>query len=105
MTMAMKLHRWDDLRRRKLTPEQLAKIDREVAREVLDMNLREIREFAGKTQVEVAKEGEMAQSEVSRAERREDHLLSSLKRYVEALGGELEVIARFGDKTIRLRGV
>ncbi len=103
--MPMKLHKWSDIRRQRFSPEKLAELDRKVAREVLDMNLREIRELAGKTQNELAEAGEMAQSEVSRAERREDHLLSSLKRYVEALGGELEVIARFGDKTVRLRGV
>ena len=45
------------------------------------------------------------QSEVSKAERRDDHLLSTLRRYIEALGGELEVVARFGDKSVRLKGV
>ena len=32
----------------------------------------------------------MAQADVSRTESREDHRLSTLRRYVEALGGELE---------------
>ena len=35
-------------------------------------------------------------------ERRGDWLLSSLRRYVAALGGELEVVARFGDKSVHL---
>jgi hypothetical protein len=48
---------------------------------------------------------EMKQSELSRAERREDHLLSTLRRYVEGLGGELQVVARVGDKVVKLRGV
>ena len=47
----------------------------------------------------------MKQSELSRAERREDHLLSTLRRYVKGLGGELEVVARVGRKVVRLRGV
>jgi hypothetical protein len=34
-----------------------------------------------------------------------DFRLSTLKRYVEALGGELEVVAAFGDKRVRLRAV
>ena len=45
------------------------------------------------------------QSEVSRSERRQDHLVSTLREYVRALGGELELTARFGDKSIRLHGV
>jgi hypothetical protein len=32
-------------------------------------------------------------------------MLSKLRDYVRALGGELEVVARFGDKTLKLRGV
>lgn len=101
----MKVHRWEDVRRRKLSPEKLEEIDRKVQQEVLEMNLRAVRELAGKTQVELAAEAQMSQSELSRAERREDHLVSTLRRYVEALGGELEVIARFGDKMVKLHGV
>jgi hypothetical protein len=32
-------------------------------------------------------------------------VLSKLREYIKALGGEMEVVARFGDKTLRLRGV
>jgi hypothetical protein len=98
-------HRWQDLRKKKLTPTQLAEIDREVEQELLAMDLRAIRELIGKTQVDVAEEAEMTQSEISRLERRSDVRLSTLKRYVEALGGEVEVFATFGDKRVRLRAV
>ena len=102
----MKLHKWDDLKKRsKLSPEQHAAIEAEVAREITEMNLREVRELAGKTQVEVAHAAEIAQGELSRLERRDDHLVSTLRRYVEALGGELEIVVRFGDRSVRLRGV
>lgn len=101
----MKVHKWADLKRRKFTPAQLEEIEREVEKELLEMNLRAMRELLGKTQVEVADAAEISQSEVSKAEKRGDHLLSTLRRYVEALGGELEVIANFGDKRIRLKGV
>ena len=96
-------HRWQDLRKKKLTPEQLEQIEREVERELLEMDLRAIRELVGKTQVDVAEAINMTQSEVSRLERRQDVRLSTLKRFVEALGGELEVFAAFGDKRVRLR--
>jgi len=98
-------HRWQDLKKKKLTPAQLGEIDREVEQELLEMDLRAIRELAGKTQVDVAEVTDMTQSEVSRLEGRQDFRLSTLKRYVEALGGELEVVATFGDKRVRLRAV
>jgi hypothetical protein len=52
-----------------------------------------------------AKLAEMTQGEVSRLENREDYRLSTLRRFVQALGGSLEVIAHVGDKTVKLRGV
>ena len=101
----MRVHKWADLKRRTFTPKQLEQIRQEVEKELLEMNLRAMREMLGKTQIDVAEGAETTQSEVSKAERRDDHLLSTLRRYVEALGGELEVIANFGDKRVRLRGV
>jgi predicted transcriptional regulator len=101
----MKLHRWEDVKRRRLTEKEIAEIKREAKRESLRLTLRELRELSGKTQVEIAKVTKMTQGELSRAERREDHLLSTLKRYIEALGGEMEIAAVFGDRRVRLRGV
>jgi DNA-binding XRE family transcriptional regulator len=102
----MKTHRWADIRKRsKLTAEQREESTRWAQREALELSLREVREMAGKTQVDLAKEAEIAQGELSRIERRDDHLLSTLRKYIEALGGDLEVVAVFNDKRVRLRGV
>ncbi len=80
-------------------------LEEEIEREDLELNLKAVRELAGMTQVELAEAAGTSQGEVSIAERRKDHLVSTLRRYVEALGGELEVVARFGDKTVKLHGV
>jgi hypothetical protein len=40
-----------------------------------------------------------------RLQRRDDHLLSTLRRYVNALGGRLEVVAVFDNKRIAIKGV
>ncbi|HEY3452778.1 MAG TPA: XRE family transcriptional regulator [Myxococcales bacterium] len=101
----MKTRSWDTIKRAKIPPKRLAAIERKAKAEVLRLTLRELREMSGKTQTQVSKVAKMTQGELSRAERREDHLLSSLRRYVEALGGELEIEAVFGDRRIRLRGV
>lgn len=71
----------------------------------LEVSLRELRKLAGVTQGQVSDAMGMDQGQISRFERADDRLLSTLRRYVEALGGELEITARIGDKTVRLRGV
>jgi hypothetical protein len=101
----MAVHKWKDLKREKISEDRLAEIEAEVEQEILEMNLVAVRELLGKTQVELAQAMGSSQPEVSRAERREDHLVSTLREYVRALGGELELTARFGDKSVRLRGV
>lgn len=99
----MAVHRWSELVA-KLPRERREKIERRVREELLKMDLREMRALLGKTQAEVAAALKISQGQVSETERREDHRLSTLRRYVQALGGELEVIANFGDKRIRLHG-
>ena len=72
------------------------------------LTLRTLREAAGKTQVEVAEASQINQADVSRLESREsfeDCRVSTLKRYVAALGGQLELVAAFGNKKIVLAGV
>jgi len=98
----MKLHKWNDIRRKKLSEAQLAEIEQRVAAEVLDMNLTALRESLGVTQVQMAAAAKMTQSEVSKLEKRNDHLVSTLRRAVRALGGELEVTAVVGDKRVKL---
>jgi DNA-directed RNA polymerase specialized sigma subunit len=102
--MARKVTKWNDLAH-KASPEKRAQIAREVADEILERNLSELRVISGKTQAEVAAALQVTQGQVSQTESREDHKLSTLRRYVEALGGELEVVAAFGDRRVRLLGV
>jgi predicted transcriptional regulator len=99
----MKLHKWSDLKRAKLDPVRLERVQQRVEKELLEANLAELRKAVGVTQVEAAEAAEMTQSELSRLERRPDHLVSTLRRYVESLGGELEVTAVVGKKRVRLK--
>jgi len=78
------------------------------ARRGVHLTLRVLREAAGKTQTEVATEAGIDQADISRLERRQefaDCQVATLQRYLEALGGELELVATFGDKRISLTGV
>jgi DNA-binding XRE family transcriptional regulator len=101
----MKTHKLDDLLRTRFSREQVSRMRRKAKDEALTYTLKELRELAGKTQIETARAAEMTQSSLSELETREDHRLSTLRRYVEALGGELEVVAVFGHKRMRLQGI
>lgn len=101
----MKTHCWNDLKKKNLTKKQIKAIDQKVIAEILEMDLRALRELLGKTQEELATITKMTQSEISRLERRADYKLSTMRRIVKALGGELEVVANFGDKQIKLHAV
>jgi predicted transcriptional regulator len=97
----MKVTRWRELER-KLPSKARARVVARVEAELLAMDLRAIRAQLGKTQAEIAEALGSSQSRVSDLERQGDHRLSTLRRYVEALGGELSLVARFGTRKIRL---
>ena len=72
------------------------------------LTLRTLRDAVGKTQVDIAKQSQIDQADVSRLESRsdfEDCQVATLRRYVEALGGSLELVAQFGDKRIAIVGI
>ena len=64
--------------------------------------LAELRAQRGATQREVAERLGVTQANVSRIEHEEDVYLSTLRAYVAALGGEIEINAVFPDGTVRL---
>ena len=74
----------------------------------MHLTLRTLREAAGKTQVDVAAASQINQADVSRLERQEDfddYQVSTLRRYLAALGGQLEIVGAFGNKKIVISGV
>jgi DNA-binding XRE family transcriptional regulator len=70
-----------------------------------EMTMRDLRKARNITQVEVAKALGVKQEQVSRIEKRTDLHLSTLKRTIEAMGGELILTAKFPDGApVRLTG-
>lgn len=99
----MAIHKWRDIRAKNRTPEQIARVDERVQRELMEMDLREVRDLVGITQVELAEKIDVNQATVSKLERDPTMVrMSTMKRVIEALGGELEVIAVIKGKRIRL---
>jgi hypothetical protein len=82
---------------KKLSPAAQARIAAHRERLAVRLPLRELRARVGMTQVAVAESMDTSQGEISKIEQRGDWLVSTLTEYVEALGGELELVARLPD--------
>lgn len=98
----MTVHTWQEIKAKKFSADQLQQIDDQVEQDLLEMDLRALREAAGLTQEELAQRIAITQSQLSKLERREDHRISTVRRYVAALGGELEIAAVVDGKRILL---
>jgi transcriptional regulator with XRE-family HTH domain len=86
-----------------LPVERRRRIDQNVE-EIRNSPVYQLRKAMQLTQAQVAEELGIGQAAVSKLERRPDKYLSTLRRFVEAMGGELEIHAKFesGDVVIDL---
>ena len=86
------------------TPEQRAYVEARSAELIAEeYNLRDVREALSKSQAQVAEALGVEQAAVSKLERRADMYVSTLRKLVRAMGGELEVVARFpGRDPVRI---
>lgn len=79
-----------------MPPEVQARIKERAKKFVeIELTLQELRKSLGISQTTVAEVLELSQGDVSKFERREDTYISTLRRYIEALGGKLELVAKF----------
>jgi DNA-binding XRE family transcriptional regulator len=84
---------------KKLGPIQRKKVEARAAELIAEeMTLRELRHARNLTQVRIAKKLGITQDSVSRLEKRSDLLLSTLRKTVEAMGGNLSLVAEFPDR-------
>ena len=83
-------------------PTRAARVD--AYRQAMEdaLALAEIREHRELTQSDIAEVLETSQANVSRIERQQDLYLSTLSRYVAALGGTLKVSAVFDDEEVEI---
>jgi predicted transcriptional regulator len=86
----------------KLPLERQRQIRSAVAACVHETPLREIRKASTVSQTELAARLGQSQVAVCRLERRDDMLISTLRRYIDALGGRLEILACFPDRDLRI---
>ena len=94
------MERWREIRRQ--IPVNEARVT--TYKRLLDAEVRldHLRRRRGVSQTDLAKALEVSQPNVSRIEQEEDLYLSTLTRYVAALGGQLELRAVFPEETVTL---
>lgn len=88
-----------DEKMKSISAARRKKIEKRAAALIADeMTLKELRRARKITQVHVAKALGIRQESVSRLEKRSDLLLSTLRKAVKAMGGDLRLVAAFPDR-------
>jgi len=88
--------------RKRMAPERRARNAEATKRVLASMALHELRRARERSQEELARELKVGQPAVAKLERRADMYVSNLRRYIEALGGSLEITARFPEGTVNI---
>jgi len=86
----------------KMSPESREWVKQEVARAIAEMPLNELRNARGLSQKLLAEALHIQQPAIAKLEKRTDMYISTLRSHIEAMGGELEIIARFPDGDVRI---
>jgi predicted transcriptional regulator len=87
------------------TPARRARAAAKAAALREEMTLEELRKARDLSQEEIAQALAVGQPAVAKLEKRTDMHISNLRRYVEALGGKLEITARFPDASVVIDNV
>jgi predicted transcriptional regulator len=87
------------------TPARRARVAAKAAALREEMTLEELRKARDLSQEEIAQALAVGQPAVAKLEKRTDMHISNLRRYIEALGGKLEITARFPDASVVINNV
>jgi DNA-binding XRE family transcriptional regulator len=87
------------------SPERRARIAAKAAALRETMTLEELRKSRSLSQEELAATLDVGQPAVAKLEKRADMHVSNLRRYIEALGGTLEITARFPEASVLLTNI
>jgi DNA-binding transcriptional regulator YiaG len=88
--------------REKMSPTAQARAASRAKKMLAEMPLQELRHAKELSQVKLAEALHVNQAAISKLERRTDMYISTLRSYIKAMGGDLEVIAKFPDGEVRI---
>lgn len=88
--------------RARMSPESRARAEVKAQSMLAEMPLNELRQARGLSQKMLAEVLHVQQPSIAKLEKRTDMYLSTLRSHIEAMGGELDVIARFPDGAVKI---
>lgn len=87
----------------KMTPAARKQVEQQTQILLAEMPLNELRRARGLSQKMLADALNVQQPTIAKLERRTDMYMSTLRSHIEAMGGELEVVARFPDGAVKIK--
>jgi len=88
--------------RASMKAEARARADAKARAMLVEMTLAELRQARGLSQKVLAEVLHVQQPSIAKMEKRTDMYISTLRSHIEAMGGELEVVARFPDGAVKI---
>ena len=85
-----------------MRPESQARAKAKTKALLAEMPLNELRQARGLSQKMLAEVLHVQQPSIAKIEKRTDMYISTLRSHIEAMGGELEVVARFPDGAVKI---
>lgn len=88
--------------RAKMSPQSRARAAARAKALATEMPLHELRRARELSQVKLAEVLHLKQTEISKIERRTDIYIGTLREYTRAMGGDLEIVAKFPDGEVKI---
>lgn len=86
----------------KMSPEALERSEARLKSMLVEMPLHELRRARGLSQHALAEILRVQQPAIAKLERRTDMYISTLRSHIEAMGGQLDIVARFPDGAVKI---
>ena len=90
------------LLRKEMSPKAQKRAKAKTHKILEELLLQELRQARSLSQEQMAKTLGIKQASVSKLERRTDMYISTLRSYIEAMGGELEIVAQFPEGNVKI---
>jgi transcriptional regulator with XRE-family HTH domain len=87
----------------KMPREVRLRSEASAAKMISEMGLAELRAAMGMTQESLANALHVKQASISKMERRSDMYISTLSKIIEAMGGELQIVAKMPNGNVKIR--
>jgi ribosome-binding protein aMBF1 (putative translation factor) len=95
--------KFSDLMAATMSPESITRANASTKKMREEMPLNELRQARGLSQKALAAVLHVEQPAIAKLERRTDMYLSTLRSHIEAMGGVLEIVAKFPDGAVRIQ--